>query len=160
MILLHLLGLLGWVIFLRSLPGKLKTIHIFSWILKVSSNNYKIVRESFPWLNSELRKKKNLKMDCLQCLFSSATSLSKSLSLKPFVHSELLFSSFSIFQEPNGKSFKSSHLHRAWSGAKFFPWLWKWAKLLAWLAFFAYYFLINCMCLRVMKQFKRDLQAN
>jgi len=54
-----------------------------------------------------------MKSDCLQCVFSSTTSLSKSLSLKLFVHSGLLVSSFSIFQEPNGKSFKSSHLHRA-----------------------------------------------
>ena len=33
------LGLLGWETCSKFLPGKLKTTHIFSWILKVSSQN-------------------------------------------------------------------------------------------------------------------------
>lgn len=36
---LSLLGLLAWGTCSKFLPGKLKTIHIFSWILKVSSKN-------------------------------------------------------------------------------------------------------------------------
>lgn len=39
------------------------------------------------------------------------------------------FSSFSLLQKPNGEPVKSAHLHRAWTGAKLFPWLWKWAQL-------------------------------
>lgn len=60
------------------------------------------------------------------CLWH-ATPFSFSLSF-------CLFSSLSLlaflFQKPNGESVKSAHLHRAWSGAKLFPWLWKWAELL------------------------------
>ena len=36
---------------------------------------------------------------------------------------------FSLLQKPNGEPVKSAHLHRAWTGAKLFPWLWKWAQL-------------------------------
>lgn len=54
---LSLLGLLGWETCSKSLPGKLKTIHIFSWILKVSSKNQKIMMGTFYILNSLLIEK-------------------------------------------------------------------------------------------------------
>lgn len=44
------LGLLAWEICSKSLPGKLKTIHIFFWILKVSFKNLKMMIKTFHFI--------------------------------------------------------------------------------------------------------------
>lgn len=77
------------------------------------------------------KKKIKIKQNLCECFRRPAAR--SELSITCNTSFSLCFSSSSsvfFFQKPNGESFKSAHLHRAWSGAKLFPRLWKWAELL------------------------------